>query len=97
MLVENQSNLNKVNLESNSTQKFQIVTQKSNPKLSFPKTDEIKCYNRYYERFYTDVNNEKSCNSYHSICSSDSSTLPDKISEKISSGNIQKKKNWEYQ
>ena len=98
MLVENQNNLNKIDLESNSTQKFEIVTRESNPKLSFPKTDEIKCYNRYHEKLYTDDNDDESCNSYDCITSSDrSTTLSDKISDEISSGNIQKKKNWEYQ
>ena len=41
MLIENQKNLNKVDLESNLTQKIETVTQKSNRKLSIHKTDEI--------------------------------------------------------
>ena len=45
MLIENQKNLNKVDLESNLTQKIETVTQKSNRKLSIHKTDEIKCSN----------------------------------------------------
>ena len=45
MLIENQKNLSKVDLESNLTQKIETVTQKSNRKLSIHKTDEIKCSN----------------------------------------------------
>ena len=75
MRVENQNWFNKVNLESNSTQKFEIVTQKFNPKLSFPKTDVNKCSNRY-KTLYADDNDDKSCNSYDdSITSSDNSTF----------------------
>ena len=47
MLIENQNQLNKVDLESNSTKKFKIVTRKSNRKQSIHKTDEIKCSSRY--------------------------------------------------
>ena len=62
MLIENQNLLNKVDLESNSTKKFEIVTRKSNRKQSIHKTDEIKCSNRY-ETLYTDDNDDESCNS----------------------------------
>ena len=86
MLIENQNLLNKVDLESNSTKKFEIVTQKSNKKQSIHKADETKCSNRY-ETLDTDDNDDESCNSY------DSSTSSDEISDKISSGNMEKKKN----
>ena len=62
MLIENQNHLNEVDLESNSTKKFEIVTRKSNRKQSIHKTDEIKCSNRY-ETLYTDDNDDESCNS----------------------------------
>ena len=89
MLIENQNLLNKVDLESNST--FEVVTRKSNKKQSIHKTDEIKCSNRY-ETLYTDDNDDESCNSDDSSTSSDGSTLSDKMSDEISSGNMQKKK-----
>ena len=85
MLIENQNLLNKLDLESNSTKKFEIVTRKSNKKQRIHKADEIKCSNRY-ETLDTDDNDDESCNSY------DSSTSSDEISDKISSGNMQKKK-----
>ena len=88
ILIENQNLLNKVDLESNST--FEIVTPKSNKKQSIHKTDEIKCSNRY-ETLYTDDNDDESCNSDDSSTSSDGSTLSDKMSDEISSGNMQKK------
>ena len=72
MLIENQKHLNKVDLESNSTKKFEIVTRKSNKKQSIHKTDEIKCYNRY-ETLYTDDNGDESLNSCDSSTSSDGS------------------------
>ena len=84
--------MNKVDLGSNSTKKFEIATRKSNRKQSIHKTDEIKCSNRY-ETLYTDDNDDESCNSYDSNTSSDGSTSSDEISDEISSGNIQKKKN----
>ena len=59
MLVENQNKSNKVDLESNSTQKFETVTRKSNRKLSIRKTDDIKCCNMY-EALYTDDNDDES-------------------------------------
>ena len=96
MLIENQNHLNKVDLESNSTKKFKIVTRKSNRKQSIHKTDEIKCSNRY-ETLYTDDNDDESCNSYDSSTSSDGSASPDKISDEILSGNIQKKKIEKFQ
>ena len=86
MLTENQNLLNKVDLESNSTKKFEIVKRKSNKKQSIHKADETKCSNRY-ETLDTDDNDDESCNSY------DSSTSSDEISDKISSGNMEKKKN----
>ena len=86
MLIENQNLLNKVDLESNSTKKFEIVTRKSNKKQSIHKADKTKCSNRY-ETLDTDDNDDESCNSY------DSSTSSDEISDKISSGNMEKKKN----
>ena len=96
MLIENQNNLNKVDLESNSTQKFETVTGKANGKhFSIYKTDEIKYSNRY-GTLYTDDDDE-SCNSYDSSISSDSSTSSDEISEEIASGNIQKKKIEKFQ
>ena len=85
MLIENQNLLNKLDLESNSTKKFEIVTRKSNKKQRIHKADEIKCSNRY-GTLDTDDNDDESCNSY------DSSTSSDEISDKISSGNMQKKK-----
>ena len=97
MLIENQNNLNKKDLESSSTQKFETVTQKSNKKhFSIHKTDEIKCFNRY-ETLYTDDNDDGSCNSHDSSTSSDCSTSSDEISKKISSGNVQKKEIEQYQ
>ena len=51
MLIKNQNHLNKVDLESNSTKKFEVVTQKSNRKQSICKTDELKCSN-WYETLY---------------------------------------------
>ena len=92
MLIENQNLLNKVGLESNLTKKFEIVTQKSNKKQSVHKTDEIKCSNRY-ESLYIDDNYDESCKSYNNSFSSDGSTSSDKISDEISLGNMQKKKN----
>ena len=59
ILIENQSHIYQVYLESNSTQKFETVTQKSNRKLSIHKTDETKCSNRY-ETLYTDDNDKES-------------------------------------
>ena len=91
MLIENQNNLNKADLESSSTQKFETVKRKSNRKQSIHKTNEIKCSNRY-ETLYTDDNDDESCNSYDSSTSSDSSISSNKIFDEISSGNIQKKK-----
>ena len=70
MLIENQNNLTKGNLESNLTQKFETVTRKSNRKPSIHKTDEIKCSNMY-EKLYTDDNDNESCNSYDSSSFSD--------------------------
>ena len=89
MLIENQKHLNKVDLESNSTKKFEIVTRKSNKKQSIHKTDEIKCSNRY-ETLYTDDNGVESLNSCDSSTSSDGSISSDKTSDEISSGNMQK-------
>ena len=57
MLIENQKHLNKVDLESNSTKKFEIVSRKSNRKQSIHKTDEIKCSNRH-ETLYRDDNDD---------------------------------------
>ena len=51
--------MNNVDLESNSTQKSETITQKSNRKQSIHKTDEIKCSNRY-ETLYTDDNDDES-------------------------------------
>ena len=62
MLIENQNNLNKVDLESISTKDFEIITRKSNRTQSIHKTDEIICSNRY-EILYTDDNDDESCNS----------------------------------
>ena len=53
MLIENQNNLNKVDLESNLTPKFETGTQSSNWKASIRKTDQSKYSNRY-ETLYTD-------------------------------------------
>ena len=92
MLIENQNLLNKVGLESNLTKKFEIVTRKSNKKQSVHKTDEIKCSNRY-ESLYIDDNYDESCKLYNNSFSSDGSTSSDKISDEISLGNMQKKKN----
>ena len=89
MLIENQKHLNKVDLESNSTKKFEIVTRKSNKKQSIHKTDEIKCSNRY-ETLYTDDNGDESLNSCDSSTSSDGSISSDETSDEISSGNMQK-------
>ena len=50
-----------------------------------------KCSNRY-ETLYTDDNDDESLNSCDSSTSSDSSISSDEISDKISSGNMQKKK-----
>ena len=92
MLIGNQNHLNKVDLESNSTKRFEILTRKSNRKQRIHKTDEIKCPSRY-ETLYTNDNDDESCTSYDSSTSSDGSASPDKISDEILSGNIQKKKN----
>ena len=89
MLIENQKHLNKVDLESNSTKKFEIVTRKSNKKQSIHKTDEIKCSNRY-ETLYTDDNGDESLNSCDSSTSSDGSISSDETSDEISSGTMQK-------
>ena len=89
MLIENQKHLSKVDLESNSTKKFEIVTRKSNKKQSIHKTDEIKCSNRY-ETLYTDDNGDESLNSCDSSTSSDGSISSDETSDEISSGNMQK-------
>ena len=89
MLIENQKHLNKVDLESNSTKKFEIVTRKSNKKQSIHKTDEIKCSNRY-ETLYTDDNGDESLNSCDSSTSSDGSISSDETSDEISSGIMQK-------
>ena len=78
MLIENQNNLNKVDVESNSTQKFKTVSQKSNRKQSIYKTDEIKCSNRY-ETLYTDDNDDEFYNSCNSSTFSNSSASSDKI------------------
>ena len=43
MLIENQNDLIKVDLESNSNPKFETVTRKSNRKQNIHKADEIKC------------------------------------------------------
>ena len=91
MRIENQNSLNKVDLESNSTQKIETVTQKSKRKLSIHKAEEIECLSRY-ETLYTDGNVDESCNSYDSSTSSDSTTSSDDFFKEISSGNIQKKK-----
>ena len=66
MLIENQNHLNKVDLESNSTQKFETVTRKSNRKQSIHKTNEIKYSDRYdrYETLSADDNDDESCNLY---------------------------------
>ena len=87
MLVDNQNNLNEVDLELNSTQKFETVTRKWNRKLSTYKTDKIKISNRC-ETLYTDDNADESCDSYDSSTFSDSSTSSNEISHKISSGNM---------
>ena len=92
MLIENQNVPNEVDLESNSTKKIETVTRKSNKKQSIHKTDEFKYSNRY-ETLYSDDNNDESCNSYDRSTSSDGSTSSDEISDEISSGNMQKKKN----
>ena len=92
MLIKNQNHLNKVDLESNSTKKYEVVTRKSNRKQSICKTDELK-YSNWYETLYTDDNDDETCNSYNSSTSSDGSTSSDEISGEISSGNMQKKKN----
>ena len=42
MFIENHNSLNKVDLESNSTQKFQTITRKSNRKQGIHKTDETE-------------------------------------------------------
>ena len=76
MLIKNQNHLNKVDLESNSTEKFEIVTRKLNIKQGNHKTDEIKCSSRY-ETLFTDDNNDESCNSHNSSTSSDGSTSSD--------------------
>ena len=81
--------MNKVDFESNSTQKFETVRQKSDRKLSIHKTDEIKCCSRY-ETLYANDNDDESCNSCDSIAFSDTSTSSDEISDEISSGSIQK-------
>ena len=83
MLVENRHNLNKVDLESNSSQKFETGTWKSNRKPNIHKTDKIKCSNRY-EIPWRDDKDDKSCNSYVSFTSSQSSTSSDEISDEIS-------------
>ena len=95
MLIENQNVLNEVDLESNSTKKFEIVTRKSNKKQNIHNTDKIKCSNRY-ETLYTDGNDDESCNSYGSSTSSDGGTSSDEMSDGISSGNMQKKKNRKF-
>ena len=87
MLIENQNNLNEVDLESDSTKKFETVPVKSNRKLGIRKTDKIKCSNRY-GTLYTVDNDEESYNSYDSSTPSDSSTSSDKIYGKTLSGNI---------
>ena len=73
--MENHNSLNKVDLESNSTQKFQTITRKSNRKQGIHKTDEIEqvCSNRY-GTLYTDDNDDESCNSYDNSTSSNRST-----------------------
>ena len=63
ILIENHNHLNKVDLESNSTKNFEIVTRKSNKKQSIHKADKIKCSNRY-GTLYTDDKDNESCNSY---------------------------------
>ena len=83
MPIENRNHLNKVDLQSNSTKKIEIVTRKSNKKQSIDKTDEIKCSNRY-ETLYTDDNDDPSCNSYDSSTFSDGSISSDEISVEIS-------------
>ena len=92
MLIEIQNHLNKIDLESNSIQKFEPATRKSNRKLNIHKTDELKCSIKY-ERLYRDDNDGESCNSYNSSAISDSSTSSDESFDEILSGNIQKKKN----
>ena len=57
MLVKNQDNSNKVDLESNSIQKFETVTQKSNRKLTIHKTDGSKGSNKY-KTLYTGDNDQ---------------------------------------
>ena len=42
---------------------------------------------------FKDDNDDESCNSYNNSTLSDSSPSSDKISDEISSGNVQKKKN----
>ena len=57
MLIKNQDNSNKVDLESNSIQNFETVTRKSNRKLSIHKTDGSRGSNRY-KTLYTDDNDQ---------------------------------------
>ena len=87
MLIEIQNHLNKIDLESNSIQKFEPATRKSNRKLNIYKTDELKCSIKY-ERLYRDDNDGESCNSYNSSAISDSSTSSDESFDEILSGNI---------
>ena len=99
MLIENQNNSNKVDLESNSTQKLETVTRKSNRKLSIHKADKIQCLSRY-ETLYTDDNVDVSCNSYDSSTSSDSTTSSDiykrKKSKNFNEKEGDKRKRQEY-
>ena len=90
MLVKNQDNLNKVDLESNSIRIFETVTRKSNRKLGAHKTDVSKGSNRYKS---LSTNDNDDYFAIHTIVvpSSDSCISPDRISDEISSGNMQKK------
>ena len=73
MLIEIQDHVDKIDLESNLTQKFEPVTRKSNRNPSIHNTYELKCYNKY-ETLYRDDNDDESCNSCNSSTTSDSST-----------------------
>ena len=73
MLIEIQDHVDKIDLESNLTQKFESVTRKSNRNPSIHNTYELKCSNKY-ETLYRDDNDDESCNSCNSSTTSDSST-----------------------
>ena len=84
MPIENQSSLNKVDLESNCHMKMK--------RKSTYKTNEIKCSNGH-ETFYTDDNDDKSCNLYDGSTSLDSSTSSVEISDE--NDETMKEKNYE--